>query len=307
MSDFQLFSLVKRKAIYNPKGILNCIEVPEEGWKQTRLAQDSGKGSFDPQTIFHWTGKNLAISDSENQAHADQNLTGFEKEQAGGIEGTFEDFGKQKETSVIYNNGYSYLYKHVPKADTQLVDGRSYYFILKQVLSNSYTFPLKSDCLSELSMLDLIKDKKLEENYFGTKSGSSVVPVLFNLNDDVINPPSLVASELFVGIGDKTTESNSHIVVFDSKEVTYRGIFPPIIELQFAKYLGLLSWQKLESKSETEYKESGKRMVKRTGQIIPERLPSNTSIDYLPDDRGQKLVISPAKLVYKMVFKLYEG
>jgi hypothetical protein len=276
--ESNLHSLCKREAVYNPIGLGCNISTIEEGWLHTNIAIEGIGQSLNPQTIFHWTGQNLCVP--RLGAHKDQKLNPDELKQAGGIVGIFEN----KENEIIEKVGYQFSYELVEGADIQLIENKGYKFLIRQVASNGYLLPLKSKHAFDFSLEDLIA--AFQSEYF-FEFGD------FSLDEDPINPPALVANKVFEEKGDKTTESSNHMVVYQDNDTNSRLVFPPIIDLQFSHYLGLLSKETLGASTKHEYLKKCKQLVFRAKNKIPSST-SNSSVSYLPDIRGKRLVVTPA-------------
>jgi hypothetical protein len=271
-----LRSLCKRKVIYHPAGLSFPFQEEEEGWVQTNIVLSGTNQSYNPQTIFHWTGHNLCVP--KMGVHKDQDLNTDEAHQAGGLAGIFSN----DENKVIQEHGYTFRLKLSSNTDVLLESGKGYAFIIRQVLSNGYVLPTISDNRYEISLDELTK---AGYNYL-FDSG------IYSVDEDPINSPTLVSENKFDGKGPKTSESASHVVIYRNDQANFRFIFPPVIDIQFAQYLSMFSQVALKAQTPEEYKSRGRHIADRGNYKIPST-SKRSHVEYLPDSRGTMLVITP--------------
>lgn len=279
IKDSHYYSLCCREVIYNPAGLGLNLHVKEEGWLHTNIAISGVNTSYNTQTIFHWTGHNLCVPRMGEHKDQEPDSVNEDAQYAGGVSGIIDN----EENEIIKEYGYTYKYKLAKNTDTQLVNDTTHVFLIRQVLSNAYLIPINSDNAQEFTLEDLARDWP-DYKFVSDK---------FSLNQEPINPPVLVPAKIFEGDKDKTTESASHLVVFNPGTIKIHLVFPSIIDMQFGQYLGMLSQDKLKPESISEYKARGRRIVKRVQYKIPSAT-RNDSVKYLPDIRGSFLVITPA-------------
>lgn len=291
------YSLCKRVAKYDLADSLLHKRREEEGWLHTNIVSLSTKGNFNSQTIFHWTGYNLAVPKGGLSPNNDQKISKQDAKTKGGFFG----FLTKDEGNILKNKGFTYSYEYIDEGDTQLkqlAEGQSYSFIIKNVLSNGSTLKHKPQDNSdiEITLEDLIDtyNKDLEASELNDKLFNCDL-TLFNPNQQVINPPHFLVPNGAL-VNSEVGETDTHIVLMDKKDALHRFVFPPRIDMQFAHNLGLLSPEVLEAKDVEEYKTKGNNIVGKAINIVPEK-PKNDTVNYLADPRGKYIMVTPANWI----------
>lgn len=272
-----LSSLCYRKTIFE---ITDGPDVThyEEGWIQMNGSMQIPAGaSYKTQNIFHWHGQNLAVPP---KGFVKKDMVIKEDAAKGGIDKIFEG----NEEDVIKSDGFKVEHKLVRGTNVPLVTGKSYNFLLRNVLSNGYIMPvyINEKNLFELTLQDLQQNSSLA-NYLFTfqEDGHN-----FLVDQDPLNPPYIVNP-------DSQPEQKPNNILVKSDEPQTRLFFPPAIEFRFAQFLGLTTKERLGASSLLSYKARAKKVAKRSLEKM-EKFSADGRVEYLADTRGVTIVVTPA-------------
>jgi hypothetical protein len=260
----KILSLCWRSVSHSFPNTIKPFKTSEEGWINPLTIMDSTKGGFYNQVIFHWTGNNLCIEEpnSIDDSTLPVNEDNIYKD-------TFEVIGE-------------YLKDPEPeKRNVMLVEGRKYSFILKDVHANGYSIPNSSRSEFELGINDLMKKEEYKRHY--------TISSKFELNDPLKPPLFLQHKE-----EKKRGKSPYTLMIQNNYDFDYRYLIPPICDIQFLHFTGLLDRILKESNSKEDFLKKTWALVDKAKCSLPETLDNaNKNLNYLPDSRKDKLVFVP--------------
>ncbi len=266
-----LHSLCIRKAQYDFNFEVQEKEPIEEGWITPDVKFHGISKDYYGQVIFNWIGNNLAMQDFiyNSPESKDQKLK--------------QDYEDKDYLKKFFEIKYDYVdYDKIKNNPTyrslMLVEGKTYGFVLKNVYSNGYTIPIKSNNKFELSVSDILNYSEYLDIYSVRKR--------FNLKDP-LRPPDFI-------MGNNEKDSLYSLVIRDKSDNIERTLQSPEIDFQFLHFLGKLQPESIASDINT-YSSNTFRLLEISNK-------KDKLIKYIPDIRPDIIIIEPADWASRNLF-----
>jgi hypothetical protein len=257
----------------------------------------NGVNAYRNNVLLAWRGDNLLVNRKASIKLVDPETT---------IDTKYTS-DNECEDIFIRDNLFSMTESLIEGTQLQLTSGRDYRFLFRAVSYLEHYMPIANEIKgtpeAEFTMTveDFIAGTTMLKDYTITKN--AITPNFSSVVDLPIKSADIIGKKKF---GDKNpgfVDNGNHIVLnrIDNEKKEKRFIYPPSIKLEDIRMLGYQSPELIKMEGEAqltrdEFVYRCIRMEKRNGNNLPELACKRTTVDYLADPRGKKLLFVPNDL-----------
>ncbi|WP_026713524.1 hypothetical protein [Flavobacterium daejeonense] len=264
------------------------------------------KKAYRNNVLLAWRGDNLLVNRNAN-AKLEETESKNQNKPKMEVGTEYRAATTECEDVFINQEFFSITESLLNDTQTQLIAGRDYYFLLRTVSYLEHYMPIAAEIAGKpeqkytMTVEDYISSQvELEKHTITTKP---VTPYFHSATELPIKSVDIIGKKKF---GDKNTgfvDNGNHIVLnrIDNEKKEKRFIYPPSIKLEDIRILGYQSPELIKMEGEAqltrdEFVYRCIRMEKRNANTLPERANRRTTVDYLADPRGKKLLFVPNDL-----------
>ncbi len=272
---------------------------------ESKAGLTSQKKAYRNNVLLAWRGDNLLVNRKVIAKDEETVITPKIKPEAT-VETTHRSVTACED--IFMNKEFFSITESLQKeTQAQLISGRDYYFLLRTVSYLEHYMPIaaeiagSSEAAYTMTVEDFISNQKDLEKY--TITATPIRPDFYAVTMLPIKSVDIIGKKKF---GDKNSgyvDNGNHIVLnrVRKEKKEKRFIYPPSIKLEDIRMLGYQSPELIKMEDEAqltrdEFVYRCIRLEKRNANKLPERACKRTTVDYLADPRGKKILFVPSDL-----------